>query len=293
VSLRTEPGVGTTFELLIPPSLASLDAMVVEVGGAAGVETAAIPLDAVRSTTRLSDGDISRGAQGAAINYDGKSVPFMPLAIALHGGSWPTDRDWTAIVLDAGGDIAAIGVNRALGTAKIVARPLPAHLTASSIVAGASFDADGNPQPILDPEGLVGAAYRGSTVEFNTASDAPPILVIDDSPTTRMLEQSILESAGYNVDVAVSAEDGLAVLRHKRYALILVDVEMPGIDGFTFIERIRADAVWRDIPAILVTSRAAPEDLQRGREVGANGYIVKSEFDQSAFLGMIGRLAGL
>ncbi len=67
---------------------------------------------------------------------------------------------------------------------------------------------------------------------------------------------------------------------------------MPGMDGFTFVEHLRADPSLRDIPAILVTSRAAPEDLRRGREVGAQGYIVKSEFDQAELLAMIKPLMG-
>ena len=67
---------------------------------------------------------------------------------------------------------------------------------------------------------------------------------------------------------------------------------MPGMDGFTFIEHIRADAALRDMPAILVTSRAAPEDRQRGRAVGAQGYVVKSEFDQAELLTMIKPLIG-
>ena len=119
-----------------------------------------------------------------------------------------------------------------------------------------------------------------------------PVLVVDDSLTTRMLEQSILESAGYDVDVAQSGEEALDLVRRTRYALLLVDVEMPGMDGFTFIERIRSDPALRDIPAILVTSRAAPEDRQRGREVGAQGYIVKSAFDQGELLTMISSSMG-
>jgi two-component system chemotaxis sensor kinase CheA len=113
------------------------------------------------------------------------------------------------------------------------------------------------------------------------------VLIVDDSLTTRMLEQGILESAGYDVETAVSGEEALERVRSKQFALILVDVEMPGMDGFTFIERIRADPKARDIPAILVTSLAEPTHRQRGRDVGAQGYIVKSEFDQAELLSMI------
>jgi two-component system chemotaxis sensor kinase CheA len=108
-----------------------------------------------------------------------------------------------------------------------------------------------------------------------------------------MLEQSILESAGYEVDLATSGEDGLEQARKRRYELFLVDVEMPGMDGFTFIERTQADSILREVPSVLVTSRAAPEDRRRGQSVGARGYIVKGEFDQSELLEKIRSLVGV
>jgi two-component system, chemotaxis family, sensor kinase CheA len=116
------------------------------------------------------------------------------------------------------------------------------------------------------------------------------VLVIDDSLTTRTLEQSILESAGYIVHAVASAEEALDQARRHRYGLFLVDVEMPGMDGFTFIERARADSALHDVPAILITSRSSPEDRQRGKEVGAQAYIVKSEFVQTEFLQRVQQL---
>jgi two-component system chemotaxis sensor kinase CheA len=107
-----------------------------------------------------------------------------------------------------------------------------------------------------------------------------------------MLEQSILESAGYEVELAASAEEGLEKAARARYALFLVDVEMPGIDGFTFVERTRLDPALRDTPAILVSSRSAPEDLRRGLEAGAAAYVVKGDFDQGALLARIRTLVG-
>ena len=285
VACRSESGRGTTFEIVIPPSLSSMDALIVEMEPSNSI--VAIPLDSVRATRRIAASEISFAAPGASVLHGDKAIPFLPLATALDGAAWSAERSWAAVIVADSQALAAIGVGRLLGTAKIVVRPLPQPMTASPIVSAAALDADGNPQIILDPGGLIAAARRGRPAELATPSAKRTVLVVDDSLTTRMLERSILESAGYNVDLAVSAEDALERLRDRRYALILVDVEMPGMDGFTFVERLRADAKSRDIPAILVTSLAEPQHRRRGREVGAQGYIVKSEFDQAELLSMI------
>jgi two-component system chemotaxis sensor kinase CheA len=285
VIVRTGAGTGTTFELVIPPSLASMDALIVEAQGTGSAS--AIPLDAVRRTLRVAGQDISHASPGASILYGQEAIAFIPLSTALDGTRWPVGRSWTAVIVAGAGGMAAVGVDRLLGTARVVVRPLPERLTASPIVVGALLDAESNPQLVLDPDGLIAAAHDGDAVARDAAPERRPVLVVDDSLTTRMLEQSILESAGYEVDVASSGEEALEIVSGRRYALILVDVEMPGIDGFTFIERLRSDPGLRDIPAILVTSRAAPEDRQRGRDVGAQGYIVKSAFDQAELLTMI------
>jgi two-component system chemotaxis sensor kinase CheA len=186
--------------------------------------------------------------------------------------------------------MAAVGVDRLRGTANIVFRSLPELTPAASVVAGASVDADGNPQLVLDPESLITEAERFAHGTGEEQVLPAPVLVIDDSLTTRMLEQSILESAGFEVDLATSAEEGLEMAQRKGYSLFLVDVEMPGMDGFSFIERIRADEELHRIPAILVTSRNEPEDLRRGKDVGAQDYVVKSEFNQAVLLQRIREL---
>jgi two-component system chemotaxis sensor kinase CheA len=288
VAFRTRPGAGMTCELVIPPFLTSMQALIVEAGGSVGT----IPFDCVRSTFRVAAEQISHGPSSASILYEQKALPFISLETALGGSPWTSDRSWTAVIVAGARGTAAIGVDRLLGTGGVVVRPLPEGLAASPIVAGAALDADGSPQLVLDADGLVAAAHRASDRALEAPAPGRSILVIDDSMTTRMLEKSILESAGHDVDVALSGEEGLHRVRDKRYALVLVDVEMPGMDGFTFIENIRSDPSVRDIPAILVSSRAAPEDIKRGRDVGAQGYMIKSEFDQAALLSMIDRLMG-
>jgi two-component system chemotaxis sensor kinase CheA len=146
---------------------------------------------------------------------------------------------------------------------------------------------------VLDVHGLV-AETLGTTGSGDAAPAEParrlPILVVDDSLTTRMLERSILESAGYEVDLAASGEEGLEMARQRAYALFLTDIDMPGIDGFTFVTETRADPELAAVPAILVSSRASAEDRQRGTASGASAYVVKGEFDQEELLAHIRRL---
>ncbi|MBV8780645.1 MAG: response regulator, partial [Phycisphaerae bacterium] len=200
---------------------------------------------------------------------------------------------WSAVIVEAACGRAAIAVDRLRAAANIVVRPLPRSARSSPLVSGASLNAEGEPQLVLDPEALVARARRAQAREIESAPKKRAcVLVIDDSLTTRMLEQSILESAGYEVEVATSAEEGLEKARARQYGLFLVDVEMPGMDGFEFVTRTRADARLSKTPAILVTSRNAPEDRRRGEQAGASAYIVKGEFDQSYLLRMARELVG-
>ncbi|HVW24994.1 MAG TPA: response regulator [Polyangiaceae bacterium] len=290
VSVHTDPGIGTTFELTVPMALASLDALTVEAGGT----TASIPLEAVRRAVALRPADFVKTPDGECVQFEGATIPFLSLASVLPGCS-PVEksRGGPILVVDGAGALAAIGVDRLLGASTIVARTLPTIAAADSLFASASFDEKGIPRPVLDPASLALLA-RQAQVERETAAttETRPILVIDDSLTTRMLEQGILEAAGYAVDLATSAEQALEMAAERDYALFLVDVEMPGMDGFSFVEKTRADAKLRTVPAILVSSRNAPEDLRRGRDVGARAYIVKSEFDQGRLLHVIQELVG-
>ena len=298
--IRSEPGRGVRVEVQVPVSIASMQGLVVEAGGA----RVSIPLDAVRQTLRVRDTQVARSAEGDSILHAGKAIPFLQLDLMLRrlgsGGSALGNRVnpgiWSTVLVQAEGRCVAIGVERMLGASNIVMRALPGVVEADAVIAGPSLDADGTPQLVLDPAGLVACAERSGGETFNAAAQAhaqrAPVLVIDDSLTTRMLEQSILEAAGYQVELAVSAEDGLDKAHKHPYSLFIVDVEMPGMDGFGFVAQTRADPVLRDIPAILVTSRDAADDRLRGQQVGASAYVIKGEFDQTQLLQTIRTLIG-
>lgn len=284
--LRSVRGQGAELELRVPLSIAAVTVVAVQAGG----RTMSVPLDGVRESVRYTQAEVGRSGATQSVCHDGQVVPFAPLAQLLGAPPAPAPARWTALVLRGPSGSAAIGVERLFGARTAVVRPLPDAARASPMVAGATLDALGNPELVLETQALVAAVERASGSLAAAAHVSRPILVIDDSLTTRMLEQSILESAGYEVALATSAEEGLEKARQNPYALFLVDVEMPGIDGFTFIERTRREPALANVPAVLVSSRSAPEDLARGERVGASGYIVKGRFDQRELLGLIERL---
>jgi two-component system chemotaxis sensor kinase CheA len=290
ITVTTETGTGTSVKLEVPLSLASFETLAVESDGI----TVLIPLDSVVQTVRVDSEEIRASVDGETLTHDGNVFALLHLSESLSDKTVASriHGDCSVVITSGSSGAVAIGVHRLLGTSNVVVRPLPSFLSVSPIVSGVWLDTEGNPQLVLDSDGLVSRAQRNEHQvrrEADVASLAP-ILVIDDSLTTRMLEQSILESASYSVEVASSAEEGLVKAKSKRYLLFLVDVEMPGMDGFAFIEQTKADPALRDIPAILVTSRSAPEDLQRGIDVGAGAYVTKGEFDQGKLLERIKEL---
>jgi two-component system chemotaxis sensor kinase CheA len=296
LAVQTQPGHGATVELVVPLSLSSLDALLLDTAGL----VAAVPVEAVRRSTRLHPHEVT-ATGGANIVHDGQVVPLLSLATALTPAGGPQRAlagATTAVVVASATGTVAVEVDRLLGVDTVVVAPLPGLAPASTAVAGVWLDGEGNPRVVLDPDGLVsaaramdGAASAGRAVG-GVAAARHRVLVVDDSLTTRTLERSILESAGYDVDVAASGEEALDKARTRRYALFLVDIEMPGMDGFTLVERTRVDPDLRDVPAILVSSRASFEDRRRGQQVGACLHVDKSEFDQNELLESIARLLG-
>jgi len=286
--IRTEPGRGTAVEICVPVSLASVQVLHVEAGGA----TTCVPLESIVRVLRLEPGELAAGAQGDRVAFEGAALPFVPLSRLLRGPPPAPAARRTALVMTAGAERAVVGVDRLGGGATVLLRPVPASAEADATVAGVCLDAEGSPRLVLDPAGVVAAARADTGAPAAPAASRAPVLVVDDSLTTRMLEQSILESAGYEVDVACSGEEGLEKARARRYGLFLVDVEMPGMDGYQFVRAAKADPGLGAVPAILVTSRSSQEDRRRGAEAGARGFMAKGEFDQALLLRTIRELAG-
>jgi two-component system chemotaxis sensor kinase CheA len=291
VYITSRLGQGTTLTLEVPLTLASLEVLGVEAGG----QRLLIPLEALSGAIHLPAESVTWTGARACISYAGEALPFLPLVDALKGaGATQRPRAWSVLVLDAGvAGRAAVGVERLQGISRRVSRPLPATVPHLPLVAGASFDEQGVPLLLLDVAGLVRLIQAGSS------SGAPKvrttrkhrILVVDDSVTTRMLEKSILEAAGYEVELAASGEEGLEKALRGGHSLLISDVEMPGMTGFDLTRRVRGIPALQSLPILMVSSLATEDDKRRGREAGVSAYIVKGEFQQHGFLDTVARLA--
>lgn len=102
-----------------------------------------------------------------------------------------------------------------------------------------------------------------------------PVLVVDDNRINLELAQAILENAGYDVRIAADADEALAAIAAERPGLILMDVQLPGVDGLTLTRRLKADPATRDIPIVALTAYAMKGDADKAREAGCDGYISK------------------
>ncbi|MBK5333477.1 MAG: response regulator [Ilumatobacteraceae bacterium] len=110
--------------------------------------------------------------------------------------------------------------------------------------------------------------------------------------TVRELQRTILERAGFDVTVASDGIEALTHLENEVFDLVLTDVEMPRMNGFELTEHIRAHATLSNVAILILTSLASDTDRRRGMDVGADGYIVKSSFDEQSLLAAVDRLVG-
>ncbi|MDQ6829277.1 MAG: response regulator, partial [Gemmatimonadota bacterium] len=298
VEVTWTPGKGTTFTMSAPLTLATTRAVLVEVG----THTLAIPTDAIERLLRLAPSEV-RSIEGrhALVTPEGP-VPLVTLARIL--GPPVTERPQTgllrAILLSVGRRRLALVVDDLTDETELVVRPLERRdPRAMPHLSGAALLPSGRVALVLNPMTVIssGLSRADRSSLAMPAAEAPVaarrrVLVADDSITTRTLEQSVLDAAGYDVFTAVDGLDAWRLLQERGADLVVSDVEMPRLDGFALCERMRASKQFKELPVILVTSLESPEDRARGLEAGADAYIVKSSFDQQALLDTIHQLIG-
>ncbi|PQV64211.1 CheA signal transduction histidine kinase [Abditibacterium utsteinense] len=311
IELESEIGAGTTFRLFLPLTLATFRGVLVETRGQKFV----LPAADVERVVRVAPADLGLIHGQATLTlpreerqqeaHDKKGRDLISYAnlseiLALRSaGPAPTlsqlkSSEWKiAIVLRRSDARLAVEVEKVCGEQEILVKPLPCPLVRVKNIAGATILGSGQVVPILNVADLFQSAQkiRGVAPLSPAENEAAPrrILVAEDSITSRMLLKNILESAGYQVTTAVDGLNALNLLQGSDFDLLVSDVDMPHLSGLDLTARIRAEPKLSAIPVVLVTSRSTKEDRERGVDVGANAYIVKSRFDQNDLLEVVAR----
>ncbi|MBI4542395.1 MAG: response regulator [Gemmatimonadetes bacterium] len=289
-------GRGTTFTLECPPTLATIRALL----AAVGPQILAVPTTHVERLLRLRPEEIKHAEGRDVIATPGAPVPLVALARLLPPlVERPVAGPLAVVLLRVGERRLAVAVDELLAEQEVVLRPVGRGRQPLPHVSGAAILGTGRVALVLDPVAVLSAGLGLGAGPGLTMAEAKPagparrrILVVDDSITTRTLEQSILEAAGYDVLTAVDGADAWKVLQERGCDLVVADIEMPRMDGFALCEAIRGSKRFKELPVVLVTALETPEHRARGLEVGADAYIGKSSFDQQNLLDTIGQLLG-
>lgn len=292
VQLWTEAGRGTRVSVTVPLTLSSLRVVVVRVGE----DLVAVPSSAVRTLVRL---DVDRpGVDGRdLVDLGAETVPVAHLADVL---GWPSTRTAgsggheQALVLDADEGALAVVVTELLDERETVLRAIPPRLAGLSLLLGTTQLEDGTVAIVLSPNGCVRAGLTGrhgtSRPAPTVPAQAPRVLLAEDTLTTRELERSILELAGYSVVVAPDGAQAWQLLQNREVDAVVSDVDMPRMDGVALCRAIRGSQRLADLPVILVTSLHSEADRMRGLDAGADAYLAKTGFDRAELLDALERL---
>ncbi|MDP3848328.1 MAG: response regulator [Pseudomonas sp.] len=284
---------GTCFHLHLPLSLSTFRAVIVR----NAERVFAIPALAVERCLRLPSSAMKNLENRPSVVLAGDVLPVWPLADVLGLASLEQSAsELTLLVLKVRGERFALLVEELLGDQEITVKSLGRQLLRVRNLLGATVLGDGQLVPILHPTDLYRSALEtsGSSLsqqnQQRSAVAQQRLLIAEDSFTSRGLLKAILETAGYQVATANDGLEAWNALKQGQFDLLVSDVEMPRLDGFTLTSRIRADRDLANLPVVLVTALHSAEDRARGLEAGANAYLVKSGFEQESLLDAIRRL---
>jgi two-component system chemotaxis sensor kinase CheA len=297
VVLESRRGAGTSFRMTLPLTLATFRGVLLECAQRRFI----VPTSQVERVTRFRPQDVRTVEGRNTLTLNERAISLADLAEVLQ---LPPARRATeaseaipAIVLGSGEHRMAFAVDAVLDEREVLVKRLARPLSRVRNIAGATILGSGEVAPILNvSDVLKSARFSGTKLRAQTPAQAPAVaaqrvLIAEDSITSRMLLKGLLEAAGYEVKTAVDGVEAFTALRAERFDLVVSDVEMPRMNGFDLTARIRAERALAGLPVVLVTALESREDRERGIDVGANAYLVKSSLDQSNLLEAVRRLA--
>ena len=280
IEIDSEEGKGCQFTIRIPFTLAVMQA----IGVMAGEHNYMIPVASVAGVARMLPVDYQKLLENErpAYEFAGESYPILDLEPLLGEPTTPLGDDTISILMIKSGEQrAAFRVSALLGHREIVVKPVGPQINSVPGILGGTITGDGEVVIIIDSGPLIRQAV------LTGARPAPPIenvdirpertlaLVADDSITMRKVTTRVLEAYDFEVITARDGVEATEMMQERVPDLLLLDIEMPRMDGYQVAEYVRADARLRKVPIIMITSRAGKKHRDRGKKAGANAYLSK------------------
>ena len=294
ILLETHKHIGTSFRMTLPLTMITFRGLLVLVAEREFI----IPTTNVEKVVRVKHEEIKTVENRDTLSLNGRTIPLLRLADVIELMEKNEDPPMmTVLVLKSQGKRIGFIVNDVLNEQEVLIKSLSQPLARVRNIAGATVLGSGKVAPVLNVSDLMKSAAKAAVYgpkpgKFEAKGEVTrkSVLVVEDSITSRMLLKNILETSGYLVVTAVDGIDAMTLLKTEKFDIVVSDVDMPRMNGFNLTEKIRGDKKLAELPVVLVTALESREDKERGIDVGANAYIVKSSFDQSNLLEVISRL---
>ncbi|HEY2781908.1 MAG TPA: Hpt domain-containing protein, partial [Steroidobacteraceae bacterium] len=272
-------GKGSRFTIRLPFTLAISQALIVRVAE----ETYALPLATVEGVVRLPRNIVARhlGKDAPLFEYGGQKYRFQHLGsfVGLGATRLPdSDVSMSVVLIRAGEHSTALVTDELVGSREIVVKSLGPQISAIRGIAGATILGDGRIVLILDMGSLVRSEWRArptETVVLDQRDRRTFALVVDDSITVRRVTQRLLERNGMRVLTAKDGVDAVSLLQENLPDIILLDIEMPRMDGYEVAAHVRNDPRLKQIPIVMITSRVSEKHRARAIELGVDDYLGK------------------
>jgi chemosensory pili system protein ChpA (sensor histidine kinase/response regulator) len=289
LAIDSTPGIGASFTVRLPFTLAVTQAIIVRLGDA----SYAIPMTAVQGVVRIARDDLQQrfAAPDPSYAYAGETFMIHDLAhlLGVHAATATDDTQVPLLMTRSGDQRAAVRVDAVLGSREIVVKSVGPQISSVPGILGATIMGDGSVVMILDLAPLLrrAASLRVLGEDGIAAAPAPPVpapppqkrrllvMVVDDSITMRKATSRVLERQDIDVVTAKDGLDAVEKLQDHIPDLVVLDIEMPRMDGYEFATYMKNDPRTRGVPIIMVTSRTGEKHRQRAQEIGVERYLGK------------------
>lgn len=276
VEIHSVRGQGARFTLRLPQTLAVTQAVFVQIGET----TFAVPVASVSGIGRISRERFEAGE--GSYRYSGEDYTLYDLgSLVGQAAARAEGQAQVPLLLVRAGDLrAAVAIDQVLGNREIVVKPVGLQIASVPGIYGATITGDGRVVVILDVAPLVRRFVANPQRPLPAAAQAqqrqvPVVMVVDDSLTMRKVTGRILERHNFDVTVARDGVEALERLEERVPDLMLLDIEMPRMDGYELATAMRADPRYRGVPIVMITSRSGDKHRQRAFEIGVQRYLGK------------------